>query len=346
MIKKSQLAGALVSSVGAALALGWLRRRGAASFCGASVVITGGSRGLGLVLAREFAAEGARLTLLARDADELDRAARDLRARGALVLVRPCDVRDEAAVQDALAQAVARYGRIDVLINNAGVIQSGPFEHTTLGDFGSALDTHLWGPLHTIRTALPHMRRCGGGRIVNISSIGGLVSVPHLLPYCTSKFALVGLSDGLRAELAKDGIRVTTVCPGLMRTGSHLNALFKGRHRSEFTWFTLLDSLPLSSIDVRRAARQIVAACRRGDARLTITLQARALARLSALFPELTAGAMALVNRLLPGPTGPQGNVVRSGWESRPRWLPALLTRLSDRAAAQNNGLGGRAPVA
>src|SRR5256714_1298474 len=129
----------------------------------------------------------------------------------------------------------------------------------------AALAVHLWGPLYAMRAVVPQMRRQGGGRIVNIASIGGKIAVPHLTPYSASKFALVGLSDGMRAELAKDNILVTTVCPGLMRTGSPPNAHFKGRHRAEFTWFVLGDSLPLASIDARRAARHIITACRYCD---------------------------------------------------------------------------------
>lgn len=337
-----KLAVAGVAGMGAALA-GWaLRRRDRLDFKGQSVLITGGSRGLGLVMARELADEGARLTLVARDDAELARAAEELTARGAEVLAVPCDVRSQREAEGAIERAVERYGRIDVLINNAGVIQTGPIEHMAVEDFEEAMAVHTWGPLYTMRAAVPHMRRQGGGRIVNISSIGGLIAVPHLVPYCTSKFALVGLSDGMRAELAKDGILVTTVCPGLMRTGSHVNALFKGRHRGEFAWFSIMDSLPVSSIDARRAARQIVEACRRGDPRLVTTVQARTLARLSALFPDLTARAMALFNRLLPAPTDDRGDELKSGWESGSRWVPSLLTRLSDRATEENNGLRGR----
>jgi short-subunit dehydrogenase len=175
---------------------------------------------------------------------------------------------------------------------------------------------------------------------VVVSSIGGKIAVPHLLPYSASKFALTGLSDGLRAELAREGIRVTTVLPGLMRTGSPLNAWFKGQHRREFTWFMLSDSLPLVSIDARRAARQIVEACRRGDAELTITPQARLAIVVSAIAPSLFATAMSVFNRLLPGPTtDTQGDVKRSGWQSPSRWIPSFVTRLTERATVENNEL-------
>jgi NAD(P)-dependent dehydrogenase (short-subunit alcohol dehydrogenase family) len=335
----------IAAGAGAVLALRALNNRATYDFRGKSVLITGGSRGLGLVLAREFAAEGARLTIVARDRVELEQARADLAARGAEVLAFACDVRDQADVQSAIERVVARYGSIDVLINNAGVIQAGPIEHMQVADFEDALNTHLWGPLYMMFAATPYMRRQSGGRVVNIASIGGKVAVPHLLPYTTSKFALVGFSDGMRAELARENIIVTTVCPGLMRTGSHLNALFKGQHAEEFTWFSIIDSLPISSINAQRAARQIVEACRRGDPQLLISIQAQAIALLSAVFPNLSARALKLINQLLPRPTGSDGDATQTGWESQSPLAPSLLTRLSDRAAEENNGLQGHAPV-
>jgi NAD(P)-dependent dehydrogenase (short-subunit alcohol dehydrogenase family) len=335
----------IAAGAGTLLALRALRGRAAYDFRDKSVLITGGSRGLGLVLARELATEGARLTIIARDRVELEQARVDLEARGAEVLAFTCDVRDQADVQSAIARVVARYGSIDVLINNAGVIQAGPVAHMQMADFADALNTHLWGPLYAMFAATPYMRRQGGGRVVNIASIGGKVAVPHLAPYTASKFALVGLSDGMRAELARDNIIVTTVCPGLMRTGSHLNALFKGQHSEEFTWFSIIDSLPISSIDARRAARQIVEACRRGDPQLVISIQAQVIALLNAVFPNLSARALTLMNQLLPTPTGAGGDTSKTGWESQSPLAPSLLTRLSDRAAEENNGLYGHTPV-
>ena len=334
----------LTAAAGAGAWLGSraLRQSSAISFYDRSVVITGGSRGLGLVIARELAAEGANRTIMARSTDEVERAAQELSERGARVLALRGDVRDQKIAQEAIERAVAQYGRIDMLINDAGVIQTGPLEHMTLKDFEDAMAVHLWGPLYTTMAAVPYMRQQGGGRIVNISSVGGKVAVPHLLPYCTSKFALVGLSDGLRAELAKDNILVTTVCPGLMRTGSHLNALFKGQHRREFTWFSVLDALPITSIDARSAARQIIEAGRVGAPQLVVSPQAKMIVYLSTLFPDLTASAMQMMNWLLPEPTNARGDFVKTGWESQSNLAPSVLTRLADQAAQENNGLRGQ----
>jgi NAD(P)-dependent dehydrogenase (short-subunit alcohol dehydrogenase family) len=300
------------------------------------VYITGGSRGLGLVMARRFGAEGASLAISARNPNELKRAVADLNSRGIEVSAIPCDVTKEAEAQNAVQQITRKYGRIDVVVNNAGVIEVGPFQVMTLDDFRRALQTHFWAPLYTMLSVLPQMQARREGRIVNIASIGGKVSVPHLIPYCSSKFALVGLSEGLRAELFKHGIRVTTVCPGLMRTGSARNAVFKGKHRYEYALFSISAASPLTSISAERAAKQIVEACKRGDAEITISIQAKIAARVNGLFPGFVANALGAVNYVLPSPGGIGENEV-NGTESTSAISPSILTRLNDRAAVRNN---------
>ncbi|MBD0369886.1 MAG: SDR family NAD(P)-dependent oxidoreductase [Pyrinomonadaceae bacterium] len=306
------------------------------SLRGKVVLITGGSRGLGLVMAREFAREGARLAICARRSDELEAARADLKARGAEVLAVPCDVTDRAQVNEMTNIVRDRFGRVDVLVNNAGVIQVGPIEVMTIEDYENAMKTHFWGPLYTTLAVLPEMRRRREGRIVNITSIGGKISIPHLVPYSASKFALVGLSEGLRAELLKDGVVVTTVCPGLMRTGSPRNALFKGKHRAEYAWFAISDSLPVTSMNAVRAARQIVAATKRGDAEVILTIQAQLAARFHGLFPGTTADLLGLVNKLLPE-AGGIGRACARGKDSQSSLAPSVLTALSEKAAAKNN---------
>lgn len=313
------------------------------AFDGALVLITGGSRGLGLLLARRFGQEGARVALCSRDSDELARAEQELRHRGVQVMTSVCDVSDPSDVDRLVAKIEQHWGPVDVLVNNAGVIQVGPLEEMTVADFEQAMAVHFWGPLYMSLAVLPAMRRCGQGRIVNIASIGGQISVPHMLPYCASKFALVGFSEGMRTTLLKDGIYVTTVCPGPMRTGSPVNALFKGRHESEFVWFTVTDSVPVASIGGERAARQIVDACRYGDAQLSLTLPARIASTFHGVTPGLVTDGLALVDRLLPSPGGIGKNSAR-GQDSRPDWLPGWLTTLTDQAARSNNELAQHTP--
>jgi NAD(P)-dependent dehydrogenase (short-subunit alcohol dehydrogenase family) len=286
----------------ATLAMRWSRRF---DFNGKVVLITGGSRGLGLVLARQFAIEGARLAICARDPEELTHAVDDLASNGVDVLAVPCDIGSQDDVARMVGEVVSHFGGVDVLVNNAGTIAVGPMETMTVADYEEAMKTHFWGPLYTTLAVLPHLRNRGGGRIVNVSSIGGKVAVPHLLSYSPSKFAAVGLSEGLRAELAPQGVHVVTVIPGLMRTGSYSAAYYKGDARLEYSLFAPFSSSPLNTVAGARAARRIVRAIERREPEVTIGVHARLLARANGVAPGLTADALALVSRLLPRAEGP-----------------------------------------
>src|SRR6266487_1138285 len=299
-------------------------------------VITGGSRGLGLVLARHICAQCGNVALIARDPDELARAKADLAPRGGAVLTVQCDLLDAAQIGAAVRQIIDRFGKIDILINSAGIIEVGPLKHMTREDFERAMQLHFWAPYELVSQIVSEMRIWGEGRIVNISSIGGKVAVPHMAPYSASKFALTGFSDAIRTELARDNIYVTTVAPGMMRTGSHVNAKFKGKHDIEFAWFAASAGAPLISMNADRAARKILAACRRGQPSLTLTLAARAGIFGNALFPNLTGYLMKFVNRFLPGAAGEEGNKSRAGSQLS-RLTPQWLTRLADRATKKNN---------
>jgi short-subunit dehydrogenase len=302
------------------------------------VVITGGSRGLGLVLARQLADEGAALVLCARDDEELAVAGQELRERATFVATYTCDLSAPDEIGKLFAQVRRQIGSVDVLINNAGIINVGPLETMTINDYQQAMAVHFWAPLLCMEHVLPDMRRRGDGRIVNISSIGGQLGVPHLVPYCASKFALNGLSQAMRAELAKNGVYVTTVCPGLMRTGSPRNALFKSQHRAEYAWFSISGSLPLISMNADRAAAQILSACRYGRAKITLSLPAKLAVIANTLAPELTADLNSLAASLMPS-RGGIGRVAVTGSESESNWSPSALTTLNERAAARNNEL-------
>lgn len=334
--KNNWIVGAVVG-VGILGALtAWKKLERKYDFAGKVVLITGGARGLGLVLARELAAENAKIAICSRNEAELDAARRELEEMGAEVFAARCDVTDRAAAERFVGDVCARFGQVDVLINNAGVIQVGPLELQTEKDFEDAMAIHFWAPFYMMQAVLPTMKRAGAGRIVNIASIGGKVAVPHLAPYCASKFALVGLSQAMRAELVKENVFVTTVCPGLMRTGSHVNALFKGQNEKEFAWFSIGNALPVSSISAERAARQIIEATRRGEAEAIISVQAQAAATINALFPEIVADFAALVNQILPAPGG-IGTDLKRGKNSRSSLSPSILTALSDAQINKNN---------
>lgn len=338
---KDRNAGGLIALAGAAgaallLARAVAKRERQYDFRDKVVLITGSSRGLGLVLARQLAAQGARLVLCARNADDLEAAESELRSRGADVDAIPCDLARSEDVERMVNQIIDRHGRVDVLINNAGTITVGPIETMKLEDYHYALDTNFWAAVHVAYYVVPHMQERKSGRIVNISSIGGKIGVPHLLPYCAGKFALTGWSRGLRGELMKDGIFVTTVCPGLMRTGSPRNAGFKGQHEAEYTWFSVADSMPGLSMSAEDAAHEIIESTRRGEVETILSLPAKMGVLFDALLPEFSGDLAALASRYLPGPGGVGTRTMR-GAESETAMTRSALTKLTQEAAERNN---------
>jgi short-subunit dehydrogenase len=289
-----------VAVTGAGLAIAAARRLRRRPLAGHVVLITGGSRGLGLEMARQAAARGARVAICGRDVDSLEEARSELARDGTEVLAVPCDVGDASAVGRMLDQVRDKLGEVDVLIANAGVITVGPLADQTVDDFHEAMDVMYWGVVHPVLGVLPAMRARRDGSIAIVTSIGGRVSVPHLLPYAGAKFAAVGFAEGLRADVARDGVRVTHVVPGLMRTGSHLRAYFKGRNRAEFSWFAVAASLPFLSADVRHAAGQVLDAVERGSAEIVIGLPAKVISTVHGLMPATTMRVLSGFDRLLP----------------------------------------------
>jgi NAD(P)-dependent dehydrogenase (short-subunit alcohol dehydrogenase family) len=305
----------VAAGVGAAVAANALLRKEDDSLRGQVVLITGGSRGLGLSLAREFAKRGCRIAICARDTGELANARRDLERRGADVLTVECDVADQAQVARMAARVLDHYGRVDVLVNNAGEIQVGPVGSMTVEDFERAMQVMFWGTVYPTLALLPQFTGRKSGRIVNITSIGGKVAVPHLLPYTCAKFAAVGFSEGLHAELRDSGVKVVTIAPGLMRTGSYLNADFKGDAEKEAAWFGVSSSMPGLTIGGDRAARQIADATSRGTAEKVLTTPANLLARAHGVAPGLTAEILGMISHFLPagqGKTRTRGHETRS----------------------------------
>ncbi|MFL5309656.1 MAG: SDR family NAD(P)-dependent oxidoreductase [Myxococcales bacterium] len=326
-----------IAAAAAATALLARQLRRGASLRGRVVLVTGGSRGLGLVLARELVRKGARLAICARDERELGRAREDLAARGGEVLAVPCDLRIPSAAERLVETVIAHYGRLDVLVNNAGIIEVGPAGAMSLQDYQSVMGVNFWGAVHATLAALPHLRRSTLARIVNVTSIGAAIPVPHLLPYTCSKFGLLGFSEGLAVEVAPEGVRVTTVLPGMMRTGSFVNALFKGQRAREVSWFSLGAALPVVSMSAERAARRIVLACARGERFITLGLPFKAVRIAHALAPGLSIAVLSGLARLLPEQDGADpGDGAEPGWLHRRGIARSPLLALGNRAARRN----------
>ena len=304
---------------------------------GQVVVITGGSRGFGLALAREFASLGCRLALCAREQKELQQAQHIFAHAGHEVFTSPCNVADRDSVAAMIDAVTRHYGHIDILVNNAGEIMVSPFENLEIADFERAMAVMFWGTVYTTLAVLPAMKMRGQGRIVNVTSIGGKVSVPHLTSYSCAKAAAVAFSSGLRNEVHQFGIDVTTVIPGLMRTGSHVNAIFKGQRVAEASWFGAAASMPLLSLSAEHAARLAVNAISAGKTEIVLGIPAQFLSRAQTLFPELTADVLRITNALLPG--GSSDGSMQNGRELEDRQgaLYRLLTTLGKSAGQRLN---------
>lgn len=263
-------------------------------------MITGGSKGLGFVIAKHLVKENCKLALCARSFDELATARNEIRKLGGEALISVCDVADKDAVDEFTNKVINHFGRIDILVNDAGIIIVGAMESFGLNEYHEAMDIMYWGIVNTTLSVLPHMKDKKEGQIINITSVGGKVSIPHLLPYSASKFAAVGFSEGIAAELRKDNIFVTTVIPGLMRTGSYVNALFQKDNKKEFKLFSLMSTAPLVTISADNAARQTIQAMKNKKAMKVLGLPAKALIEFHHFFPETTTRLFGLVTRFLP----------------------------------------------
>ncbi|MDX2005106.1 MAG: SDR family oxidoreductase [Meiothermus sp.] len=331
--RKATLLAALV--LGAAV-LAARRERPKYSFAGKAVLITGGATGLGLAMARMLAREGAKLAICGLDDGTLEKAGAELERAGAEVLALPCDLTRPQEVRAFVQMVENHFGRLDVLVNNAGMIQVGPLENMTLEDFHQAMNTNFYGALHTTLAALPRMLERREGRIVNISSVAGLVPAPHLGPYSASKFALTGLSESLRMELAAGGIVTTLVCPGEIRSGAHKSAVFKGQVEAEYAWFTRFDVADPPASSAESVARRAIEACRQGRALEVVGLSAKVQALAHHLSPRLSLWAAGLFEKYgLPKPdASTEGVRGRDVDDSR---VPAYLRRAGEEAARRLN---------
>ena len=185
---------------------------------GTTAVITGATSGIGRETAREFASAGSKVVVAGRRRDRLQELVKEIEAKGGQALAVPTDVADQAQVESLIENAVRHFGRVDVLVNNAGVAIASRFEEMPLEDFRRLMDVNFWGAVYACRAAVPQMRKQRGGVILNVSSIFGKRGMPFETAYCASKFALAGFSESLRVELMSENIDVCTIFPGAVET--------------------------------------------------------------------------------------------------------------------------------
>lgn len=306
-------------------------------------LVVGASRGLGLLVSGELLDRGYTVVGCARTQTDLDRAAELLATRGP-VLMLECDVRDPQQITALVERVEQEHGPIEVLITVAGIIQVGPASVMTDEHYRDAVDTMMWAPIRFARAVLPGMVGRGHGRIGTVTSIGGVVSPPHLLPYSVAKFGAVGFAEGLAADLAGTGVTSTTIVPWLMRTGSHERAYFTGEHEHEYSWFGPAASLPVLTVSAERAARKIVAGVLAGRPHVVVGAMAHLGMRFHGLAPATTVRLMGVGKRLLPdAPVDQDRSVVLLGRQSagrlseRGRRVVRTLTTWGSRAASRYN---------
>jgi 3-oxoacyl-[acyl-carrier protein] reductase len=185
-------------------------------------IITGGSEGIGKAAAQRMAEEGARVVIVARRPEVLEEAAQDIRtATEGVVLPLAADVSDPASAELVVNTALENFGRLDILVNNAGISMAKPFEEVSDSDWEYDFDLKVWGAVRLIRRAIPEMRKVGGGRIINVTNLGGRTPGPSSMPTSISRATGIAITKGLSKDLAPDNILVNTVCIGIVKSGQH-----------------------------------------------------------------------------------------------------------------------------
>lgn len=258
------------------------------------VLITGASQGTGKATAIEFAAQGWDVTLAARGEDRLQAVAEQIEQMGRKAIALPTDVSNPEQVATLVEKSLATFGKIDVLINNAGICLTGPMVNTSLEDWHRIFDTNLWGYVHTIQAVLPTLLAARSGSIINVGSIGGKVPMPNMTAYCASKYALTGLTETLRLELASKGIHVGIVHPGVIDSDFLERAMFRGdsdeevQGRQQQMSQALQSGLASQPEDIAEAIWQAV---RKEQNEVVVGVSAIAT-NLNRFFPSLTQWAL------------------------------------------------------
>lgn len=257
------------------------------SFRGSAVVISGAGGGLGRALAQRFGQAGSRLVLLDRDAAAVGAVGRELSTAGIESLALACDVTDEAACLEAVRRGIERFGRLDVVVNNAGITHRSAFEATQTAVLRQVMEVNLFGAIHLTRAALPHVRRTRG-LVVALSSVAGYTPLIARTGYAASKHAMHGFFESLRTELAPAGVEVMLVCPSFVATGIDRHALGPTGGPATHAQVVVGSRLPPEVV-----ADRIVRGAERGRRLLLIGRTAHAAWWVSRLAPRLYERIMA-----------------------------------------------------
>lgn len=288
---------ALVTAGAAAAVYAW-RRLPRRHTQGRTVLITGGSRGLGLELAREFLAAGARVALCARNQAELERARQRLAPAGEPVSIHVADISDPQDVDRLVSEVAERWGRLDILVNNAALFMSGPMALMRVEDYERILKVNLIGTIIVTETCRPYLERRGG--VITIVSAAGLLPAPHLAPYAVSKAGVSMYAQLLEVELADRGLETMAVYPSYMPTGVSYHADYRGAVAAEQHTVQRLMQVPFLAVDQRRGAGIIVDAWRYGRRVVIYPAVVRLSVMLTGLVPEFVLRIARRANRYYP----------------------------------------------
>lgn len=262
---------------------------------GASVLITGASAGIGRAAALAFAKKGARLLLAARRRERLEEVAATARALGGEAIVAETDVADRKQVNSAVGTAVSSFGRLDILINNAGIGYYGLLEETPVEEIEALWAVNMMGTIYATQAAIPLMRKQGGGQIINVASVAGKRGTPGSSVYCATKFAMVGMSDALRVELRGSGIAVSVICP--IGTATEFRQASAARSNRDHPAIG-----PIQTAE--QVAKAIVRCARKPRPEVIVYPPARILVLINALSPRLADLIFHGFHRRLSGGTG------------------------------------------
>jgi short-subunit dehydrogenase len=257
-----------------------------------TALITGASHGIGKATAILLAKHGYDLIITARNQDTLEAVAAEIRNLNRQVLAIAADTSDRSAMEALINSGIERFSQIDVLVNNAGICMNAPMVKTTIEDWEKVINVNLWGYIYTIHALLPHFLERKQGKIINVGSFGGKVPLPNMTAYCTSKYAITGLTETLQIELEPQGIQVTGIHPGVTNTNFIERAIFKDRDPQALKE---LMATPLASQpeDVAKAIWKAI----KHPKRAVIVGSAKVPALLHRLFPGITKGMLQLATK-------------------------------------------------
>jgi len=280
------------------------RKKRQFTYQGKVVLVTGGARGLGYIMARQLVEEGAKVIICARDADQLDKAYVLLRNHGEVTYPYVCDITEKENIVQLAYFIKKRFGRLDVLINNTGTITINPIEQLPLNNYKKFIESHLWGPMQLVRVLIPLLSKSREAKIVNIFSVGGKISLAKSQPYDVNEIVHAVFYDNISRVITGKNIKLTAIYPEFKDQDLPVNLKLKGHSEQELAWSKFNESRPLISLYAENVGKQILKTAQIGKKTLTLPFP-RELARIvNNINTELNLTLCQLVDHLVPHDSG------------------------------------------